>query len=177
MKTPIIETERLILRPFTMDDAEEVYRNWTSDPEVAKYMSWSTHENIEVTKAWLATVVQRIDNDIDYDWVFVRKSDNTLIGSGGIYYKEETDTYTLGYNIMKSCWHQGYTTEAARAILKFAEETLKATRFRACHAKENPNSGKVMEKVGFHYVEDGHIESIDGTKHFESKEYILEVKK
>lgn len=175
MNTPIIETERLILRPFTIDDAEEVYRNWTSDPEVARYMSWSTHENVEVTKAWLAIVVQNITSDTDYDWVFVRKSDNTLIGSGGIYYKEETGTYTLGYNIMKSCWHQGYTTEAARAILKFAVGTLHATRFRASHAKGNPNSGKVMEKVGFHYVEDSHIESIDGTKHFESKEYVLEV--
>ena len=83
MNTPIIETERLILRPFTLDDAEEVYRNWTSDPEVARYMSWSTHENVEVTKAWLAIVVQNITSDTDYDWVFVRKSDNTLIGSGG----------------------------------------------------------------------------------------------
>lgn len=175
MKTPIIETERLILRPFTIEDAEEVYYNWTSDPEVARYMSWSTHESIDVTKAWLSMVVENIASDTDYDWVFVRKSDNTLIGSGGIYYKEETGTYTLGYNIMKSCWHQGYTTEAARAILNFGIEILKATRFRASHAKENPNSGKVMEKVGFHYVEDGHFESIDGTKHFESREHLLEV--
>lgn len=48
-----------------------------------------------------------------------------------------------------------------------------AKKFIAYHAKDNPNSGKVMEKVGFHYAEDGEYDSFDGTKHFESKCYEL----
>lgn len=56
MKTPILETERLILRPLIVEDAWEVFNNWTSDPEVAKFMRWSTHENAEVTKEWLKEV-------------------------------------------------------------------------------------------------------------------------
>ncbi len=57
--------------------------------------------------------------------------------------------------------------------LWFGVETLGAKKFIAYHAKDNPNSGKVMEKVGFHYVEDGEYDSFDGTKHFESKCYEL----
>lgn len=175
MKTPILETERLILRPLAVTDAEEIYTNWTSDPEVARFMTWSTHPNVEVTKTWLADVEAETDSDTAYEWGFVRKSDNKLIGSGGFYYKEACDCFSLGYNIMKDCWHQGYTTEATSAMIGFGIETLKIKKFRACHAIENPYSGKVMEKVGFHYVGNGEYDSIDGTKHFKCKEYALDV--
>lgn len=176
MKTPILETERLILRPLTVADATVAYTNWTSDPDVARYMTWSTHPNVECTKEWLTEVEKNNDLDNVYDWGFVRKKDNKLIGSGGLYYKEPYTCFELGYNIMKDCWHQGYTSEAAAAILEFGINTLKQERFYARHAKPNPNSGKVMEKVGFHYVEDGHFDSMDGTKHYETREYIWETK-
>lgn len=175
MNTPILETERLILRPVTVSDAEEIYTNWTSDPEVARYVSWSTHPHVETTKEWLAFVEQNYASDTSYDWGFVRKSDNKLIGTGGLYYKEEHQCFEIGYNTMKECWHQGYTSEAAQAMITFAVETLGETKFHGRHAKENPNSGKVMEKVGFRYVQDGLFESFDGTKRGETREYILEV--
>lgn len=174
MKTPILETERLILRPLRLADAQEIFDNWASDPEVAKFMVWSTHKDVEVTKAWLTELEQTMDSG-EYDWGFVRKTDGKLIGSGGIYYKKDVDSFNMGYNIMKACWHQGYTTEAARAMIDFGVKGLGAKRFTASHAKDNPNSGKVMERVGFHYVEDGHYDSLDGTKHFECKCYVLEV--
>ena len=177
MRTPILETERLILRPLQLADAEEAFHNWASDPEVAKFMTWSTHENVDVTKAWLEEVDKKsTDSDKAYDWGFVRKADNKLIGSGGLYYKEDKQAFELGYNIMKDCWHQGYTTEAARAMIQFGIDTLKQKRFCAYHAVENPNSGKVMEKVGFHYLEDGSYDDANGI-HFESKCYVLEVEK
>lgn len=172
MRTPILETERLILRPMKAEDAQEVFDNWAGDPDVAKFMVWSTHKDVSVTKAWMEELEAALDSD-GYDWGFQRKSDGKLIGSGGIYYKKDRDAWTLGYNIMKECWHQGYTTEAAREIIRFGVETLGAKKFIAYHAKDNPNSGKVMEKVGFHYAEDGEYDSFDGTKHFESKCYEL----
>lgn len=174
MKTPIIETERLILRPLCLTDAQEVFNNWASDPEVAKFMVWSTHKDVEVTKAWLAELENTIDSD-SYDWGFVRKEDDKLIGSGGIYYKKPMDSYNMGYNIMKACWHQGYTTEAAKAMIDFGVNVLDAKKFTANHAKDNPNSGKVMEKVGFHYVCDGQYSKIDGSAQFECKYYVLEI--
>lgn len=175
MKTPILETERLIIRPLAVTDAEEIFTNWTSDREVTKFMTYTTHENVEVTKAWLADVETKTLSDTAYDWAFIRKCDNKIIGSGGIYYREDQGCFELGYNIMKACWHQGYTSEAAAGILKFAVETLGETKFFARHEKRNPNSGKVMEKVGFHYIGDSESDSLDGSKHFENREYILEI--
>ena len=175
MKNPILETERLILRPLIVSDAEEIYTNWTSDPEVARYMTWNTHPCVEATIGWLTDVETKIDSDTAYDWVFVRKTDGKLIGSGGLYFREDYDCFELGYNTMKDCWHQGYTTEAARAMIDFAIQELGGKRFLGRHAVENPNSGKVMEKVGFRYVKNGHYDCFDGTT-FEAKEYILELK-
>jgi [ribosomal protein S5]-alanine N-acetyltransferase len=172
MRTPILETDRLILRPLSVKDADEVYQNWANDPEVTKYVSWSTHSNVQITKDWLLEVEKAIDDEGKYDWGFERKSDHVLIGSGGIYYKEDKGMFVLGYNIMKSCWHQGYTSEAAKRILRFATEELKQNRLFSFHAKDNPNSGKVMEKVGFRYVKDTEYDSLDGTKHFEAREYL-----
>jgi len=51
VKTPILETDRLILRPFCMEDVQEVFECWESDPEVAKYMFWTSHNDIN-KKAW-----------------------------------------------------------------------------------------------------------------------------
>ena len=175
MKTPILETERLILRPLTVAYAKEAYENWTSDPEVAKYMIWSTHSNVEITKQWLTDAEKSIDSDSAYDWGFFRKEDGKLIGSGGIYYVKKHVAFEIGYNIMKACWHQGYTTEAANAMLTFAIQALEAKRFYGRHAKENIYSGKVMEKLGMKFVREDEYNSADGTKHFVDREYILEL--
>lgn len=174
METPILETERLILRPITLADADEVFAGWTSDPDVTRYMSYSTHENIEVTRAWLKSVEENQALDTSFDWGFVRKTDGKLIGSGGIYYKEKSGMFELGYNIMKDCWHQGYTTEAAREMVRFAVEELGQTRLYCGHVAENINSGKVMMKVGFRRVGQRPWESLDGTKHYECYDYLYE---
>ncbi|MDF2869895.1 MAG: GCN5-related N-acetyltransferase [Anaerocolumna sp.] len=176
MITPILETERLVLRPLKESDAEEIFKNWASDPEVAKFMSWSTHSDKEVTREWLHVIQANIAAEDKYDWGFVRKSDNKLIGSGGIYFKEARGMYTVGYNLMRDCWNQGYTTEAVARILQFAVKDLGQTRLFAYHAKDNPNSGKVMEKLGFHYTNDTIYDSMDGIRHFEAKEYLYDIR-
>ena len=174
MNTPILETERLILRPITLADAQEAFDNWTSDPDVARYMAYSTHENVEVTKEWLRDVEAKQGLPTSFDWGFVRKSDGRLIGSGGIYYKENSGMFELGYNIMKDCWHQGYTTEAAREMVRFAVEELGQTQLGCNHVVENVNSGKVMMKVGFHRVGKKPWVSLDGTKKAECYVYLYE---
>jgi ribosomal-protein-alanine N-acetyltransferase len=173
MKTPILETKRLIIRPLRITDAEDIYNNWATDPEVAKYMTWSLHKNVEVTKEWLVNAEKNTENNTVYDWGFVRKSDHMLIGSGGLYYKEDRKMFTIGYNIMKSCWHQGYTTEVAARILEFATEELQQERLYAYHAIDNIYSGKVMEKVGFHYVCNTEYDCMDGRR-IQAREYLFE---
>lgn len=79
-KEPIIETNRLILRPLTLDDAEACY-SWNSDDRVTKYMSYSTYTDIGQTIDWIKSTF--IDED-EWIWAFVLKEKNKVIGTGSI---------------------------------------------------------------------------------------------
>lgn len=173
MKTPILETERLLLRPLTTNDVESAFSNWTSDPDVAKFMRWELHSNISETFEWLVSEETLIESDSVYNWGFVLKETGELIGSGGLVFIESKGMYELGYNIMKKYWNQGLTTEAAKVIIDFGINELNQRRFYCCHAKDNPASGKVMTKVGFRYQRDGVYSSWNQERKFESKEYLL----
>ena len=164
MRTPVLETERLILRPLTVSDAETVFTNWTSDIDVAKFMRWELHKNISETQEWLASEEELIESDTVYNWGFVLKETGELIGSGGLVYIESKGMYELGYNIMKKYWGQGLATEAAQKIINFGKNELKQKQFYCCHAKDNPASGKVMTKVGFQYQQDWHILKLESRK-------------
>lgn len=155
MITPVLETERLILRPLSVADAQDIYDRWTSDPVVTKYMRYFTHESVEDTKQWLLATEENNKSDKIYDWGFWLKDGNYLFGSGGLVYHEEEKVFELGYNIMHRYWNQGYTTEASKAILEFAVKELGQTEFVAKHAVENPASGAVMKKCGLY--NNGHL--------------------
>lgn len=173
MRTPVLETERLLLRPMTANDAESVFRNWTSDPNVAKFMRWELHKHVSETREWLTSEEALVESDAVYNWGFVLKETGELIGSGGLVYIEFKGMFELGYNIMKKYWGRGLTTEAAQRIIDFGKNELRQTKFYCCHAKDNPASGRVMTKVGFRYQKDGAYSSWNQERTFESKEYLL----
>jgi len=175
MNTPILETPRLFLRLPTVADAQEVFNNWASDADVAKYVRWSVHETIDTTLEYLTQAEQGKSNDKTFDWLFELKETGELIGSGGIFWDDELNMFEIGYVIAKNHWSNGFATEAARAIVDFAVGELKQTSLSVKHAKENIGSGKVIEKLGFVYTKDGEYSSFDGLRIFQCREYILEV--
>lgn len=175
MTTPIIESQRILLRPLSVEDAETVFRNWTSDEEIAKYMRWDLHEKVEETKEWLKMEEENILREDNYTWGFVLKETNELIGSGGIFFNETHGYFELGYNIMKKYWGNGIVTEASKEILKFGEKELNIKKFFCAHAIENIGSKRVIEKLGFKYLKNGEYESFSGKKKYITRDYILEV--
>ena len=104
MKTPILETDRLILRPFKEDDAIDVFECWESDPDVAKYMFWTSHNDIEKTKEWIAFELGQIEKQDWYRFAIVLKDTNEMIGTALIYYEEEVECFEIGYNLGKKYW-------------------------------------------------------------------------
>ena len=180
MKT-VINTERLILRPLTLDDANTAYYGWTGDPEVAEYVSWLPHHCIEDCVEWLKEIQWKYDTagnivlSENYIWGFVLKETGVLFGSGGLIWEEDWQIYQIGYNIMKSYWSCGYATEAMKAIFEFAKENLGIKKLSGGHAKENHASARVIEKLGFVYDRDSLTPHVDGTKVFDSREYLLEL--
>jgi len=175
----IIETERLILRPLTLADVNTAYYGWTSDPEVAKYVSWLPHNSINDTVEWLKEIEWKQDNasnvifSDNYIWGFVLRETGELFGSGGLIWEENQQLFQIGYNIMKTHWNHGYTTEAMRAILLFAATNLDIKKLAGGHAKDNLASAKVIKKLGFVYDREDVVPHIDGTKSFDSCEYFL----
>ena len=162
MNTPILETERLILRPFNLEDVELVFYGWESDPEVARYMFWTSHNDIEKTREWLAFEVGQIEKDDWYRFAIVLKNTHELIGTGLVYYEEEVAAWEIGYNLGKKYWGKGYTTEAMKEILSFAGRELGIHELVGRFAKENPASGNVMRKLGFGYEKDIPYECNEG---------------
>ena len=154
MKTPILETDRLLLRPFKEDDVTDVFECWESDPDVAKYMFWTSHNDIEKTREWIAFELGQIEKLNWYRFALVLKDTDTLIGTALIYYEEEVESWEIGYNLGKEYWGKGYTTEAMREVIDFATKELGLTQIVGRYAKENPASGNVMKKLGFRYEKD-----------------------
>lgn len=162
MKTPILETERLTLRPFQADDAVNVFECWESDPDVAQYMFWTSHNDIEKTKEWIAFELGQVEKDDWYRFAIVLKDTSELIGTALIYFEEEVECWEIGYNLGKAYWGKGYATEAMVKVIDFAREQLNITQIVGRYAKENSASGNVMSKLGFKYEKDIPYECNDG---------------
>ena len=150
--TKIIETERLLLRPFTPEDAPAMYRNWASDPEVTKYLTWPTHSELGVTQWVVEDWVSHYGEDKFYQWAIVPKDMVEPIGSiSAVKVNDTAQWVEIGYCIGKNWWHRGYMSEALKALIRFFFEEVGVGRICARHDPRNPNSGAVMSKCGMTY--------------------------
>lgn len=165
--TQPVETERLVLRRFTLEDAQKMYENWANDPEVSRWMRWAPHKSPDETRALLEDWVAGYQRPDYYSWAVQRKMDGELVGSIGIFYGLEeqgaAQGWEPGYCFGRAFWGQGYATEALRAVVDYFETNTGVDEMVCCHAKGNPASGRVMQKVGFEYLEDTVYRKLDGT--------------
>ncbi|RRD95273.1 N-acetyltransferase [Clostridiales bacterium COT073_COT-073] len=150
--TKMLETERLVLRKFIMDDAFFAYQNWMSDELVTKYLRWQAHENIEITKEVLKSWILQYSNLDFYQWAIVLKENNEPIGSiGAVGQDDKIGMVHIGYCIGSKWWHRGITSEALQAMISFFFNEIGLNRIESQHDPENIYSGKVMKKCGLHY--------------------------
>jgi len=150
--TVTLETERLILRKFTKEDAEAVFRNWASDDEVTKYLTWPTHRSVEASAWYMDFCLESYKKDDSYQWGIELKETGELFGNISVVrMNEDVDSVELGYVIGRRFWGNGYTTEAVKAVIRFLFEEVGANRIAARHDPNNPNSGRVMQKAGMQY--------------------------
>lgn len=139
-------TNRLVLRPFRIGDAEAMYKNWTCDERVARYCRWHPHKSIAETEDYLKFCI-----DAEYCWAITLKDKNEPIGAIDLVGINSVGVHEIGYVLMYEHWGQGLMTEAVKAVI----EELFSNGFDkigACHNIDNPASGRVMEKSGMVYV-------------------------
>lgn len=141
-------TQRLILRAPTMTDVPDFVRI-LDDYEVAKNLRWVPHP---FTEAMCRESLQRIDREhgegTARNFAVTRAMDGALIGLIAVS-REAGGTWDFGYWYGRQYWNQGYATEAARPVLRFAFEDLGAERLVAGWYDDNPASGAVLHKLGF----------------------------
>lgn len=174
--TKNIETNRLLLRKFKEDDGKEIFDTWLSDADVAKYMIWNSHNDLEETNNWLEKSINKYNNNQIYNWGIELKENNKLIGSiSANAFDDNNECYEIGYTIGKKYWNNGYATEALKAIIRFLNKEVGISKLICRCAIENIASEKVIKKAGFKYKKKGEYSSLDGKRHFESNEYYLEI--
>lgn len=150
--TKRIETERLILRRFTKDDATAMFRNWESDPRVTEFLRWKTASDVSEAEAVLSDWIRGYGSPDFYQWAIVLKELGEPIGSISVVGKNERlDSVHIGYCIGSQWWNTGITTEAFRAIIPFLFDEVGANRIESQHDPSNPGSGRVMQKCGLRY--------------------------
>lgn len=148
---PTIQTDRLVLRPFTLADAPDVQR-LAGDRDIA----WATltipHPYEDgMAEQWINTHQERFERGELVNFAITLHSDRSLLGSIGLSINQQYESAELGYWVGKPYWNQGYCTEAAKAVVQYAFAELGLNRVRASHLKRNPASGRVMQKIGMVY--------------------------
>ena len=150
--TRTLETERLILRRFSPRDAEDMYRNWASDPEVTRFLTWPCHTSPEGTRALLEQWAEKYADGTYFNWAIEYRRSRQAIGSIAVgKLNEEIGSAELGYCIGREYWGQGILPEALTAVMHFLFADAGFNRISACHDVNNPRSGRVMEKAGMRY--------------------------
>lgn len=151
-KSKIIETDRLILRKFDVNDAEDIFKNYSSKDVVTKYLSWKSHKTIEDTKSFLeGFVIPAYNDENTYRWAVVLKETNEVIGCIDVVRMDkQTKKAELGWVLDDTKWGKGYMPEAAKEVLKYLIEEGFA-RVQAYHNIENEKSGRVMQKIGMQF--------------------------
>lgn len=147
--TKILETPRLILRPFAAADGPAMFANWASDPEVTRYLTWPTHSGPEVSLAYCRELEGEYADPKHYEWAIVLKALGEPVGSMSVVNrKDEAESMEVGYCIGRPWWHQGITSEALGEVIRFLFEEVGCLRVAARHDSQNPHSGAVMAKCG-----------------------------
>ncbi len=145
---PIINTERLILRPFSISDAEEVQR-LAGAKEVYETTANVPHPYEDgMAEKWISTHASTFYNDFGVSLAITDRKDGKLIGAIGLVANKQNHRAELGYWIGHPFWGNGYCTEVAKELIRYGFDELEYHKITARHMEANPASGRVMEKAG-----------------------------
>lgn len=146
-----IETERLILRPITKADAQDLYE-LDSNPRVHIFLGNNPVTSIEASMATIENILQQYQTNGVGRLAIIEKSTNAFVGWSGLKYEETLRSdfkyYDLGYRLKEHFWGNGYATEAAKASLDYGFTKLKLKQIGAAADVEHIASNTILKKIG-----------------------------
>lgn len=158
VNAPVLETQRLILRPWREEDAETLY-HWASDPQIGPAAGWLPHRDVADSLTVLRTVLMKPDT-----WAVTLKGSDAPVGSIGVFpcaLAAAREQPEIGYWIARPFWGQGYIPEAVLALIGrcFSQG---AAAVWCDHAVQNYKSRRVIEKCGFVFYSEEDWTGSDG---------------
>ena len=143
-------TGSLVLRKLKKEDAESIFNNWASDPEVTKYVTWNTHSSIEQTKQILNIWLKEYENPKTVRFGITLKDSCELIGAIDVVDYVDGNP-EIGYCLSRKYWNKGYMTEACNTLVNYLFDIgYKTVVIEA--DENNIGSNRVIEKCGFEFT-------------------------
>jgi len=155
----LFETERLLLRRFSNEDADLIYE-LNADPEVTRFTNGLIHDKQQAEEVLLKKILPQYKLYNYGRWAVMSKSTMEFIGWCGLKYRPEIKEVDLGYRFKKSVWGKGFATEAAAACIRYGFEKIGLERIEARAAIGNTRSWRVLEKCGMKYTGMGEVDGI-----------------
>lgn len=144
----MIQTDKIILRKFRINDADKMFENWASDSEVTKFLTWNPHTSVEESEK---IIKQWINDDKNVYFAICNANDENIGCISASLTNENPKTYSIGYCLAHDYWSLGIMTESLKMMLKYLFEEKTAVRVEARHDVRNLASGKVMKKANMKY--------------------------
>ena len=149
---PCLKTDRLMLRPYQLSDAENV-RELAGDILVARETMNIPHPYEQgMAERWIASLEQQWKERTRVEYAIIRKNDSSYLG-GMSYVEVNGDEAEIGYWIGVPFWKQGYCTEAGKPLLDYGFSEMALRKVTARHLSSNPGSGRVLQKLGLGWKE------------------------
>lgn len=151
--TKTIETDRLILRQWRLEDAIAMFHNWASDVENTQYVPWEAHKSVAMTKEFLKERIKDYKESKVFRWaIALKENPDEVIGDISVVsIRTSVNEAEIGYILSKQYWNQGLMTEALGAVNSFLFDQADFNRIVAGFLAENLASGRVIEKAGMIY--------------------------
>jgi ribosomal-protein-alanine N-acetyltransferase len=150
---PVLNTDRLVLRPIVLEDAFYLYEYAKVD-DVSKYTLWEPHQSVADSEAFIKDYVFKMyANETPEPFgIAFKEEPKHLIGTVGCFWvNKKSSVMELAYALHQDHWGKGLVVEASQKVMKFCFDELSANRIQ-CRCKiENLGSKRVMEKLGMHY--------------------------
>ena len=152
-----IVTDRCVLRKVREDDAEAMFNNWANDKEVTKFLTWPTHENIEVSRQIINRWLEEEKDPKTVRFVITLKDVDEAIGSIDIVNYDKEGNPEIGYCLSRKYWNQGLMSEICKEFVNHLFDLgFKKVLIRA--DENNIGSNRVIEKNGFKFVKKERLE-------------------
>jgi RimJ/RimL family protein N-acetyltransferase len=142
-----VRTDRLLLREPHIDDADAIFEEYATDPEVTRYLTWVPHRARATVAEFLEGVIARRRTGEEYSWVLTRPGPDRAIGMIGA--RVLGPSIDIGYVLGRRHWRQGLMSEAIAAITAMVLSQPDIYRVGAVCDAENVGSARALEKAGF----------------------------